>query len=286
MFSLGSVELERAQRLLGTPAEGARADFHGDTPGDGAAFGSGSFAEMCAHAGFGRKDLAALRARAVAVPVLLLIFSLVIGKPVLLLLVPAFFFQQYLSLSRRVYKRAEAFEKDYTALLLSLASAVRTGLDPLIALSGSDKLFAPESEVAREVVKTRQGVEQGMVEEEALRKFASTIDHPDIGLFRTAFILARKEGASLGECLQRLARVTRQRQSFRRKVKSAVAMQKLSAFGIAGCTVAIGIIQWVGNPQAIITAFSHPVGFKLLIAGFTLVALGLIWMLRMARARI
>lgn len=189
-------------------------------------------------------------------------------------------------LESRSKKRVDSFDKDYTAFLLSLASGVKTGLDPLVALTTAGHLFTKDSEMQGCITKLNHSLERGKSEEEAIREFAADIAHPDLRLFRTAFVLARKEGSSLAECLQRLARVTRQRQSFRRKILSAVAMQKLSAFGIGGCAIVICIIQATGNPEAIQTAMEHPMGSKMLAAGAVLILTGIVWMLRMAKARL
>lgn len=183
---------------------------------------------------------------------------------------------------RRSKKRAQNFEKDYPALLVSLASAVRSGMDPVVALKNAECLFPAESEVAKATARFRSLIESGVDEDDAIMRFASDISHPDIDLFRSSFILARAQGSSLGDCLHRLARVTRQRQSFRRKTRAAVAMQKLSAIGIAGCAVLICLIQFVSNSEALEKTISHPVGFKILICGAALIVAGLIWMFNLA----
>lgn len=206
----------------------------------------------------------------------------VLRRPILLGSVGVVLVFQWLVFRNLITRRREAFERDYTAMLLSLASSIRTGLDPLVALIRLKELFSVNSEVRKELIKLSENVDAGVQEEDALQLFGSTINHPDIPLFRAAFILSRKEGSSLSECLQRLARVTRQRQSFRRKVRSAVAMQKLSAIGIGMCTVAIGGIQMVSNPAAIQAAWNHPVGSKLLCLGVSLVVCGIGWMFKMA----
>jgi tight adherence protein B len=188
-------------------------------------------------------------------------------------------------LKRKVFVRAESFERDYPALLVALASSVRTGLDPLVALTQSEQLFSPQSEMGKELHAFRLKVEGGYTEEDALASFGASISHPDIPLFRTAFILSRRQGASLGQCMHRLARVTRQRQSFRRKVRSAVAMQKLSALGIGGCAIVIGIIQMISNPTSIAAAWHDPMGQRFLTIGGGLILLGLVWMMNIARSR-
>lgn len=212
--------------------------------------------------------------------------ALIVGHPVkyfLMLIVPLVYFARY---KGKIAARVQNFEKDYTALLVSLASAIRSGIDPMAALMKSDVLFQPKAEVTKAIRKFRIQLEKGMSEEDAIQDFASDINHPDIDLFRSSFILARKEGSSIGECLHRLAKVTRQRQSFRRKVKAAVAMQKLSAFGISGCAVILTLMQYTANPKAMQMAMDHPVGSKIIITGIGLIFLGMIWMLNMTKNKL
>ncbi len=193
---------------------------------------------------------------------------------------------EYLELRRRIFSRAERFERDYPAMLLSLASSIRTGMDPLVALCNVSTLFPSDSVVRGELEQLKSKVDSGITEQDAINSFGCTILHPDIKLFTTAFFLARKEGSSLGECLQRLTKVTRLRQSFRRKARSAIAMQRLSAFGIALCSVLIGGMQITANPEAFFDAWSNPFGFKAIIFGGIFLGTGLLWMLCIGRGRI
>lgn len=214
------------------------------------------------------------------------IAALFFREPLLLALPVAVLLFERRALHAKMFKAAESFERDYPALLLSLASGVRTGLDPFVALCTSRELFPVQSQMHRELSAVAEAAAQGKSEEESIRAFAASVPHPDLELFRAAFILARREGASLAEALQRLARVTRQRQSFRRKMRAAVAMQKLSAIGIALCTLVIGIMQAGANPAAFQLALAHPVGSRALIGGVCLVVIGLLWMLSLSRSRL
>ena len=281
MFYAERAELKRAQQLL--------IGYSGGATSIAAAESSeyrGPFKELFVHAGMNSSQIYGMLAKLAAVEAFVLLLALFISKVQIALIgTGAIFLVAYLRLGGQVAIRRTNFEKDYTALLLSLASSVRTGLDPLVALIKCKDLFSPKSEVAKEIDGLNRNVESGKTEENCLQLFGATIPHADIQLFRTAFILSRKEGASLGMCLERLAKVTRQRQSFRRKVKSAVAMQKMSAFGIGACTVVIGLIQFMANPKGVRDALEHPIGFKLIVLGVGLVLFGIIWMMRMARAK-
>lgn len=192
----------------------------------------------------------------------------------------------YAVLSKKRATRLASFERDYPALLISLASSVRTGLDPLTALLNSKELFSKTSEMHRELNDLNKKVVEGLSEEMVLRGFGAGVPHPDLPLFRCAFILSRRQGASISECLKRLARVTRQRQSFRRKIKSAVAMQKLSAIGIGFCAIVIAGIQFFSNPDAVESALAHPMGSMVLSCGGSLIVFGMIWMFQITRPKV
>lgn len=212
-------------------------------------------------------------------------FAVFLKQPLILMALPLLILGPSLIKKRAQQTKARKFEKDYTALLLSLASAIRTGLDPLMALTSAEKIFPGDSELRNQLKQLNLNIQSGHKEEEAILSFAADIDHPDIKLFRTAFLLARREGSSLSECLQRLAKVTRQRQSFRRKAKAAVAMQRLSTFGIALCTAFVVIVQLIGNKDSVHSTLANPTGQYILGFGCTLVLTGIIWMLFMTKTR-
>lgn len=184
------------------------------------------------------------------------------------------------------FNRIEAFESDYPTLLIALASSVRAGLDPLVALTSAATLFPPQSILRRELDRFARSIESGEEEESAVRSFGRSVEHPDVVLLQNAYLIARREGSSLGECLHRLARVTRQRQSFRRKMRAAVAMQRLSALGIAGCAVVIGVFQSVTNARGVAAALADPRGVAALSFGGCLIVGGLLWMAYVVRARV
>jgi len=245
-----------------------------------------SLAEALKWAGYGRTEYKRALRRLVGGSVVIFLVALIFGNPVVVLLVAVLLSFEYGKIKRRGFQRAEEFERDYTALLLSLASGVRTGLDPMVALCQCGALFPEEAPLRLEIKKVEHKISQGLSEEVVIREFADTINHPDIKLFRTGFILARREGSSLAGCLQRLVRVTRQRQSFRRKVRSSLAMQKLSVWGILVCTLAIGLIQFATNMDSLRAALDNPLGVKALGFGLGLIGIGLVWMMHLSKSRI
>lgn len=240
------------------------------------------FHRKCAHAGFTVLKRKALMIRIILWLSLAIIGLLITGKLLAIGLGLSALAIEYLRVRSYIKSRIKGFDQDYCAFLLSIASSVKSGSDPMLSMSQAIHLFPPQSVITQEVILFKLNLEKGLTEEKALKCFAINVANPDIAMFRTAMIIARKEGSALGDCLQRLARVTRQRQSFVRKVRSAVAMQRMASIGIAGCTVAIGLIQYFANPKAIQLAWAHPVGHPVMISGMGLIAVGLIWMRQLA----
>ena len=197
-----------------------------------------------------------------------------------------YIFLEYTLLNKKILKRSQSFEEDYPAFLISLASCIKSGKDPLQALLLVKDLFVDTSILKEKLLDVLLNIQEGMSEEAAISEFAKDIKHPDIDLFRVAFVLSRREGSGLYKPLRRLTKVTRQRQGFRRKAKSAVAMQKVSAFGILGSGIFIGIIQILMNRENFFKALETSIGIRFMLFGVTLVVIGIVWMLYMTREKI
>lgn len=183
----------------------------------------------------------------------------------------------------RYRARAEAMtiERDLPALLTAIASSVRAGVDPLAALVGAREYLPRETALARELERIQQGLREGRDEQELLEGFLASYSSRDGELLRGCMILSRKHGGPLADSLHRITRVVRQRQSFRRKTRAALAMHRMSAVGIALSAVAMGTLQLAMNHQSLDVALHHPVGGKVVVGGMFFITVGVVWMLRM-----
>jgi len=184
---------------------------------------------------------------------------------------------------RRARQRRAQLERDLPALLTSIASSVRAGIDPITALMNAHEFFPPDSLLAQEIREFRRGIRAGEDEERLIEGFMEGLSLADLELFKRCIILSRRHGASLAEPLHRVVRVVRQRQSFRRKTRGALAMHRLSAIGIAACAVFIGGLQVVMNLSGVALTWQHPVGSKFLMAGLGLIGIGIVWMMSLGR---
>lgn len=183
-------------------------------------------------------------------------------------------------------KRLSSFERDYPALLIVLSSMIKAGGDPFACLLECRNLFVETSEMYLQLQKISEAIHRGETEANAIEKFGDDLDFSEVALLREVLLLGRQQGASLGQALIRLARVTRQRQSFHRKARAALALQRLSSIGMLLCALCILVMQFVANPEAFWRAVNHPVGCIFICSGAGAVLTGVIWMLSLSRRRI
>lgn len=185
--------------------------------------------------------------------------------------------------TRKERKRHAAIERDLPALLTSVASSVRAGIDPLQAIANADEYFQADSPLFGEVRLFKQRIKNGEDEFETIEQFLADDNHADVELFKRCILLSRRHGSSLADPLHRVVRVVRQRQSFKRKTRAALAMHRMSAIGIALCAILIAAMQVAMNAKGVALAFEKTAGIILLSGGGVLIALGVGWMLCMGK---
>lgn len=190
----------------------------------------------------------------------------------------------YLKLFRKQHISTKRFLDDLVALLQSLAAAIRSGMDPILALERCGSSLGEHSYLAKEVaLLINKMTDEAVPLHSALKLFANEINDPCLDLFKHALKLAHDDGASISTCLQRLSRVTRQRQSFDRKVKSALAMQKLSTIGLLACASMMLMTQALTNFEAITRVFSNPLSLLVMTIGLILLFSGGLMMAMLAK---
>jgi tight adherence protein B len=174
-------------------------------------------------------------------------------------------------------------DRDLPALLTTIASSVRAGIDPIRAMCDAESYFPLRSPFVAEIRKFKSSFEEGKDEVVAIEQFLREDSSVDLLLFKQCLLLSRQLGSSLADPLHRVVRVVRSRQSFRRKTRAALAMHRMSAVGIALCALLIVGMQVVVDSSRVAMTIQHPVGRVLLCGGVSLIGLGVIWMLRMGR---
>jgi len=184
---------------------------------------------------------------------------------------------------RRSKRRRAALERDLPALLTSVASSVRAGVDPLSAIANCDQYLPSDSPFKEEARLFKERLRAGEDEFLAIESFLGEDNCSEVELFKRCLVLSRQHGSSLAEPLHRVVRVVRQRQSFRRKTRAALAMHRMSAIGIALCAALIALMQGIMNARGVALAFTKTSGVILISFGGVLILSGVFWMLSMGK---
>lgn len=185
-------------------------------------------------------------------------------------------------LPRRRGRRAE-FDADLCALIQGLLLGVRSGREPIRVMSELGVLFEPASRMGECLKALEAARGAGATDEELLGACARNMPSRHGKLLCQALLLSGRYGSSLGAPLERLLRSARERQSLERKVRTALAMHKLAAVGILGCSLVVLLTQFAANADALRAAWMHPVAGKVLVLGVTLMGLGAGLLVRMTR---
>ena len=165
-------------------------------------------------------------------------------------------------------------EDDLCALLQSLYSSVLSGKDPIHALIKSQEFVPDNSGLKLPLKELKDAINQGEPFENALNKFCRYFNSKEMVCFENIILITIEQGTSLAPILQRLLKVIRQRQSFKQKVGSALALQRISVYGIGACAFFVLVIQFANDKKGIFEALSTKVGTMSYLTGMSLISIG------------
>ena len=186
-----------------------------------------------------------------------------------------------------VFKRAQRlknFEHQLPDALDMMTRATRAGH----ALTASFQLVAEEgpdplaSEFRRVVDEARLGSDLS----DALDRLCQRIPLRDVQFLSTVLKIQRTSGGNLGEMLDRLADVVRDRFKLLAQASAVSAQQKYSAILIGISPVAFAVLFRLMNPRYFDPLLNSPSGPKMIIAGvlFEIVGFAVIW--RMSKLKV
>ncbi len=124
--------------------------------------------------------------------------------------------------------RALEFSNDYPELLQSMSSALKSGHSAQTALEHASKLLPEDNPVGQEVKTLLSELHKGTHQQKAVAAFAADRDVPELSLFRNAFLLVLDDGGKFSPTLQRLARISRERDNLKNSVKVSTATMKIT----------------------------------------------------------
>jgi tight adherence protein B len=109
---------------------------------------------------------------------------------------------------------------------------------------------------------------------DALHGFAARIPLIDARFFATAVLTQRETGGNLGEVLDNLAGVIRERFKVKRQVRVLTAHGRITGWILAGFPPALAAAMFVIAPQHMSLLITDPLGVQMIIGGLTLQIIG------------
>jgi tight adherence protein B len=162
-----------------------------------------------------------------------------------------------------------------------LARSVRAGqaLDQAIGHLGRN---SPEP-LATEFRFCARQLEMGLGMPAAMRSLVGRLQMYDVRILATTLIVHRHAGGNIAAVLDRLARVIRDRLSYRRQLRAATAGGRISAGVVSMITPALFLFFILVRPDYIASLLHSPLGQSLLVLTVFLEVVGLIWTARLLR---
>ncbi len=188
----------------------------------------------------------------------------------------------YIAMKRR--RRLRKFEEQFPDAIDLLARSVRAGH----AFTTGFSLIASEmpEPIAGEFRTTFDQQNLGFPLVEALRNLAARLPLPDVRIFLAALTIQRETGGNLGEVLDNLAAVIRERFKILRQVQVFTAEGRLSLSILLAIPPAAGVMMFFTNPTYLSRLFTDPLGHRALAAAAVAQIVGYFVIRRIVRIKV
>jgi tight adherence protein B len=170
------------------------------------------------------------------------------------------------------HRRLRKFEELFPDAIDLLARAVRAGH----AFTTGFTLIANEmpDPIAGEFRTTFEQQNLGLPLGEALRNLTIRVPLPDVRIFLAALTIQRESGGNLGEILDNLSTVIRERFKIYRQVQVFTAEGRLSLYILTAMPPLSGVIMYFTNPEYMMRLFTDPLGHQMLAAAVVMQIVG------------
>jgi tight adherence protein B len=181
-------------------------------------------------------------------------------------------FVPFMYVKRARNKRLNTFEEQFPEAVDLLGRALRAGhAFTTGVLMAAEEIPAP---VGDEFKKLYDQQNFGMPLPDALHGFAERIPLIDARFFATAVLTQRETGGNLGEVLDNLASVIRERFKVKRQVRVLTAHGRITGWILAGFPPALAAAMFAIAPQHMKLLITDPLGIKMIVGALVLQVTG------------
>jgi len=205
--------------------------------------------------------LLALLAAAVGSSLPVILVALVVGG-----MIP------YIVVLQRMRRRLAAFETQLPDMLITMAASLKAGHSFKQGLQAIVDEGQPPASVEFNRVLTETGL--GRPIDDALGEMSNRVGSKNFEFAMTAVTIQRQVGGSLASLFDLVADTVRQRQAFRRKIRSLTAMGRMSAYTLIGLPFFIMFAISLLNPRYLHPLFHSSAGHMLLLIGAVMMTVG------------
>jgi tight adherence protein B len=178
----------------------------------------------------------------------------------------------FMYVKRARNKRLNTFEEQFPEAVDLLGRALRAGhAFTTGVLMAAEEIPAP---VGDEFKKLYDQQNFGMPLPDALHGFAERIPLIDARFFATAVLTQRETGGNLGEVLDNLASVIRERFKVKRQVRVLTAHGRITGWILAGFPPALAAAMFAIAPQHMTLLITDPLGIKMIVGALVLQVTG------------
>jgi tight adherence protein B len=178
----------------------------------------------------------------------------------------------FIVVKRKKAMRIRKFEEQFPEAIDLIGRALRAGHAFTTGLvMVAEEIPAPVGEEFK-LLYDRQNF--GMPLPEAMRAFAARIPLLDARFFVTAVLTQRETGGNLGEVLDNLANVIRERFKVKRQVRVLTAHGRITGWVLAGLPPALAGAMMLVSPGHMKILTNDPLGVQMIIVGLTLQVIG------------
>lgn len=189
-------------------------------------------------------------------------------------------------LAKAMNKRFKKFDRDYPQFLLQLVGLLKTGMNPVQAISATSEGLEIDSLVRIEAEIMLERMRLGVDEDKSIGGFGEDVNHPEIELFVQALLLSRRVGGTLSDTLDRLSRQVRRRQYFREQAVAAVGLQRGSIWFILSILCALETYIYFVMPAFVVGAIQNPLGWQIWQFGLLMIIGGIFWIRQVTKIRV
>ena len=198
----------------------------------------------------------------------MLFFNTILGVGVGVVL----FFVPFMYVRHKKTQRLRKFEEQFPEAIDLISRALRAGHAFTTGLAmAAEEIPAPVGHEFK-LLYDRQNF--GMPLPDAMKAFAARIPLIDARFFVTAVLTQRETGGNLGEVLDNLSSVIRERFKVKRQVRVLTAHGRITGWILAGLPPALAAAMFVMAPGHMKLLTGDPLGVQMIMAGLTLQVIG------------